>query len=191
MITHDWHNTAATSKTNFEGMEVPDWGRRRDTLEPAMPASFIFWPWFTGLVFLIGGLALARKRVAGAAGLEKLVAAGPVLYAVPLAVFAAEHLAGPQILMNVVPGWMPWRLFWAYFVGFALLCAAISIVLMRYVRLSGTLLGVMFFLFVVMIHAPRVAAHPSDRISWAVALRDLSFGEIGRASCRERVSPRV
>jgi uncharacterized membrane protein len=176
MITHDWHYSAVTSKSNFVGMGVVDWGRRRDTLEPAMPSSFIFWPWFTGLIFLIGGLALARKRVAQAAGLDKLVAAGPVLYAVPLAVFAAEHLAGPQILMNVVPEWMPWPLFWAYFVGFALLGAAISIVLMRYVTLAATLLGVMFFLFVLMIHAPRVAANPSDRISWAVALRDLSFG---------------
>jgi uncharacterized membrane protein len=34
----------------------------------------------------------------------------------------------------------------------------------------------MFFLFVLLVHAPRVAANPRDRISWAVVLRDLAFG---------------
>jgi uncharacterized membrane protein YphA (DoxX/SURF4 family) len=37
------------------------------------------------------------------------------------------------------------------------------------------LLGIMFVLFVLMIHLPNVAANPRDRILWAVALRDLSF----------------
>jgi len=146
-----------------------------------MFSPFIFWPWFGGLIFLIGGLLVCRLRVAQAPGIDKLVALGPVLYAVPLAVFGAEHLAGPRILMNVVPRWMPAHLFWAYFVGIALVCAAISIILTRYVTLSASLLGLMFFLFVLLIHAPRVVANPSDRIAWAVALRDLSFGGAGWA----------
>ena len=32
------------------------------------------------------------------------------------------------------------------------------------------------FLFVLLIHAPKVAANPSDRFAWAVVLRDLCFG---------------
>jgi uncharacterized membrane protein len=141
-----------------------------------MFSPFIFWPWFTGLIFLAGGLFVFRRRIADASGVEKIVASGPVLYAVPLAVFGAEHLSGPRILMRIVPDWIPAHLFWAYLVGIALLCAAVSIVAMRYVTLSGSLLGLMFFLFVLFIHAPRVAANPGDRISWAVALRDLAFG---------------
>jgi uncharacterized membrane protein len=101
---------------------------------------------------------------------------GPVFYAVPLAVFAAEHLAGAQFLMQLVPRWMPAPLFWAYFVGFALLCAAISILFDRRVRLSATLLGIMFFLFVLLLHIPNVFANPGNRILWTVALRDLAFG---------------
>jgi uncharacterized membrane protein len=141
-----------------------------------MFSQFIFWPWFAGLIFLIWGLLAFRRRIAEASGIDKVVALGPVLYAVPLAVFGAEHLAGAQFLMNLVPKWIPGHLFWAYFVGIALVCAAISIIVMRHVTLSASLLGLMFFLFVLLVHAPRVAANSGDRISWAVALRDLSFG---------------
>jgi uncharacterized membrane protein len=137
---------------------------------------FIFWPWFTGLAFMIGGLLLVRRKLVAAPGLDKLIVLGPVLYAIPLTVFAAEHLAGAQFLMQGVPNWMPARLFWAYFVGMALLAAAFSILFKRYVRLSGTLLGIMFFLFVLLIHVPRVFSSPHDRISWTVVLRDLAFG---------------
>lgn len=47
---------------------------------------------------------------------------------------------------------------------------------MKHVRLSATLLGMMFFLFVLLIHLPNAAARPGDRFLWAVALRDLAFG---------------
>ena len=46
---------------------------------------------------------------------------------------------------------MPWRLFWAYFVGFALLAAALSIATKIQVRWSGLLLGIMMFLFVALL----------------------------------------
>jgi len=138
-------------------------------------APFIFWPWFAGLVILIAGSFTRRREMANARGLDKLVAMGPVFMAAGIAVFGAEHLVGPRALMQLVPVWMPGRLFWAYFVGFALLAAAVSFVAMRYVRWSATLLGVMFILFVLMIHAPNVVANPRNRFLWTVALRELAF----------------
>ena len=141
-----------------------------------MFSRFLFWPWFAGLTLLAIGLFAVRRELAAARGLDKLVVLGRVFFAAPLAVFGAEHLAGAQFIVNIVPAWMPARLFWVYFVGLALLAAALSIVLMRYVRWSASLLALMFFLFVVMIHVPNVAANPGGRILWAVALRDLAFG---------------
>ena len=141
-----------------------------------MFTRFIFWPWFAGLVFLLAGLFLVRKSLAAARGLEKLAVLGRVFFAASLAVFAGEHLAGAQFLRELVPTWMPGRLFWAYLVGLALLAAAISIIFNRYIRWSGALLGVMFFLFVIMIHMPRVEANPNDRVAWTVVLRHFSFG---------------
>jgi hypothetical protein len=43
------------------------------------------------------------------------------------------------------------------------------------VRLSSTLLGLMFFLFVCMIYLPSLLAHLKNRFAWTFALRDLSF----------------
>jgi uncharacterized membrane protein len=70
---------------------------------------------------------------------------------------------------------MPARWFWAYFVGCALLAAATSLTVRKFVRLSSTLLGLMFFLFVCMIYLPSALRHPTHRFAWAYALRDLSF----------------
>lgn len=135
-----------------------------------------FWPCFAGLVILVIGLVAARKRLLAAAGVDKLVALGPTFFAASLGAFGAEHFVAAQFIVQAVPVWMPARLFWTYFVGTALIAASLSIVCMKYVRWSAASLAVMFFLFVLMIHMPRVAANPRDRISWAVMLRDLSFG---------------
>jgi len=136
----------------------------------------VFWPYFLGLALLAIGLPFILKYdVPQARGLDKLMPFGRLLYAVPLAAFAGEHFTIARLMAPGIPSWIPAHLFWIYFVGVALVAAALSIVLKKYARLSATLLGTMIFLFVVLLHIPRVAANPHDRISWAVALRDLSF----------------
>ena len=140
-----------------------------------MASRFIIAPCLTGIVILLVGLWSVKKHWAAAKGVNWLILIGPVCFAAPLALFGAEHIVSAQVIVEVVPRWMPWRFFWTYFVGLALIAAAVSIVLARLVRLSATLLSVMFFLFVAMVHAPRLLANPADRISWAVLLRDLSF----------------
>jgi uncharacterized membrane protein len=140
-----------------------------------MLSSTNFWMCFAGLIYLLAGVFVLRKEISAARGWDKLIALGCVFIAVPLAVFATEHYRGPRFIQNMVPPWMPAHLFWAYLVGFALLAAATSLTLRKCVRLSSTLLGLMFLLFVCMIHLPNALAHPNDRFAWAVALRDLSF----------------
>ena len=140
-----------------------------------MFSQFVFWPWFTGLIFLIVGLFASRRELSAVRGLDKLVALGRVFVACSLATFGAEHLAGARFVVNAVPAWMPARMFWTYFVGLSLIAAASSFVAMKFVRVSAALLALMFFLFVLMIHVPNVVANIKDRIVWAVALRDLAF----------------
>jgi uncharacterized membrane protein len=100
---------------------------------------------------------------------------GPAFVAAALAAFGAEHFVAARTIMQVVPSWMPGRLFWVYFVGIALLAAAASLAMARHVRLAATLLGVMFLLFVLLIHLPNVVANPEQRVLWTVLLRDLAF----------------
>ena len=99
------------------------------------------------LLFLIA-LWAAKPDIARAGGLDKIVASSDLCFAIPLAVFGAEHLSGAKFIMLAVPAYMPWRLFWAYFVGFALLASALSIATKIQARWSGLLFGIMMFLFV-------------------------------------------
>jgi len=145
------------------------------TLEVVMLSSTNFWMCFAGLTYLAAGVCVFRKKIIAARGWDKLIALGCVFLAVPLAVFAPEHFRGPEFVQNMVPRWMPARWFWAYFVGCALLAAATSLTVRKYVRLSSALLGLMFFLFVCMLYLPLVLAHPKSRFAWAYMLRDLSF----------------
>ena len=127
------------------------------------------------LLFLIAMWA-AKADIARAGGLDKVVALSNLCFAAPLAVFGALHLADARSLMTMVPSYMPWRLFWAYFFGFALLSASLSIATKIQVRWSGLLFGIAMFLFVGMLDIPGVAASPRDRIGWTLTLREMSFG---------------
>jgi uncharacterized membrane protein len=114
-----------------------------------------------------------------ARSLDKIVALSNLCLAVPLAVFGAEHLIDPPLVMNLVPPYMPWRMFWVYFVGWALVAAALSIATKTWMRWSGLLFGIMMFLFVAMIHLPGALALKNDRIIWTIVFREMSFGGAG------------
>jgi hypothetical protein len=136
---------------------------------------FVFWLWFAGLTFLIAGLVVVKKELITARGLDKLIALGSVFVAAPLATFGAEHFVDARDIMQLVRVWMPAHLFWTYFVGCALLSAATSLVAIKFVRLSATMLGVMFFLFVLMVDLPFAIAHPGNRLAWNFVLRESAF----------------
>src|SRR5262249_27864421 len=110
--------------------------------------------------------------------LDKIVALGNLCFAIPLAVFGAEHLSGPELLLPLVPMYMSWRLFWVYFIGCALIAASLSIATKTMVRWSGLLFGIMMFLFVAMIHFPGALAQ-HDRVLWVIVFREMSFGGAG------------
>jgi uncharacterized membrane protein len=126
------------------------------------------------LLFLIASWA-AKTDIAQARGLDKVVALSNLCFALPLAVFGALHLSAAQGLMTMVPAYMPWRLFWAYFVGVALIAASLSIATRIQVRWSGLLFGIMMVLFVAMLHVPRALASPQDRFAWTIVIREMSF----------------
>jgi uncharacterized membrane protein YphA (DoxX/SURF4 family) len=126
------------------------------------------------LLFLIASW-VAKTDIAQVRGLDKVVALSNLCFALPLAVFGALHLSAAQGLMAMVPAYMPWRLFWAYFVGVALVAASLSIATKIQVRWSGLLFGIMMVLFVAMLHVPRALASPQDRFAWTIVIREMSF----------------
>jgi uncharacterized membrane protein len=140
-----------------------------------MLSSANFWMEITGLIYLLAGVFILRKEIGAARGWDKLILLGSIFIAVSLAVFAPEHFRGPEFIRDMVPSYMPAKFFWPYFVGCALLAAAASLAAMKYVRLSSTLLGLMFFLFVCMLYLPSAFRHPQNRMGWTFVLRESSF----------------
>jgi uncharacterized membrane protein YphA (DoxX/SURF4 family) len=61
---------------------------------------------------------------------------------------------------------MPGRLFWAYFVGLAFFAAAVGILYKMMARPAATMLGVMFFLFVLLLHIPRIVGNSGNGNEW-------------------------
>jgi uncharacterized membrane protein len=128
-----------------------------------------------GVALLVAGLLLVRARFRTASGADRLLVLGPVFEAAPLAVFATEHFLAAQDLVPMVPSWLPAHLFWVYFVGAALLAAAISFIAWRCVRWSAALLALLFLIIVATIDLPNLSAEAGDRLFWTLTVRELAF----------------
>jgi len=129
-----------------------------------------------GVVIILVAIWAAKSDIARARGLDKVVALSNLCFAAPLAVFGALHLAAAPGLATMVPSYMPWKLFWAYFFGFALLAASLSISTKILVRWSGLLFGIAMFCFVAMMDLPGTLATPKYRFGWILTLREMLFG---------------
>ncbi len=142
----------------------------------AIPSQVI-WSYFAGgIVFAIGlAVMFLRGDWQKARGLDKLILFGPIFYAAPLAAFGTEHFTLTDDIASIVPAWIPWHEFWAYFVGACFIAAALSMVARIQARLAASLLALTFFLFVVLMDVPAWIQSPRDRIAMALVLRELSF----------------
>jgi uncharacterized membrane protein len=128
-----------------------------------------------GSAVLVAGLFLIRPRFAAASGAGRVLVLGPVFEAVALAIFAAEHFLAARDLSGIVPRWMPGALFWTYFVGAALLAAAISFIAGRYVRWSASLLAILFLIIVATVDLPNLPNHIHERLFWTLTVRETAF----------------
>ena len=142
----------------------------------AIPSE-VRWTYFAlGMVLAIGLVTIfLRGDWQKARGFDKLILFGPLFYAAPLAAFGTEHFTLATAVASIVPKWIPWHLFWAYFLGACFIAAALSLVTRIQPRLSASLLALTFFLFVVLMDLPAWAKNPRDRIGLALVLRELSF----------------
>jgi uncharacterized membrane protein len=91
---------------------------------------------------------------------------GRAFVAISLVVFGVQHFIYGGFVATLVPAFMPGRLFWAYFVGVAFVAAAAGIFTRMLARPAATMLGVMFFLFVLLLHIPRIIGKSSDGNEW-------------------------
>lgn len=121
-----------------------------------------------GAAYVLAGNLDANKDRSISAGnvSHRMQILGRILFAFSLPVFGVLHFVYHDYVAFVQPSWIPWHQFWGYFVGIAFFCAALSILFNVKARLTSMLLGIMFGIWVVILHAPRVVASPHKRSEW-------------------------
>src|SRR6516225_9588998 len=84
----------------------------------AIPGDVI---WSTVVAAAVLAIWLVATSLRGewsrARGLDKLILFGPPFYAAPLAAFGTEHFTLTAVIASIIPAWIPWHQFCAYFVG--------------------------------------------------------------------------
>ena len=128
-------------------------------------------------LLIVAGLVMVVRRGdwQQLRGLDKLIAFGPMFFAAPLGAFGTEHFTIAKEIASIVPKWMPWHLFWTYFVGVCFIAAAFAMVSGIQRRLAASLVALTFFLFVVLMDIPGWARHPENPFALALAIRQLAF----------------
>jgi hypothetical protein len=108
--------------------------------------SRVIWSYFAGgVVFAIGLVTIfLRGDWQKARGFDKLILFGPLFYAAPIAAFGTEHFTVTEAITSIIPDWISWHQFWAYFVGTCFIAAALSLVTKIQARLSASLLALTF-----------------------------------------------
>jgi len=95
-----------------------------------------------------------------------------LLLGASMIVYGVDHFLGLAFIANFVPSWAPFHRFWVVFFGVALIAGGIGIALNVLLRWGAFGLGLMFGIWVLTLHLPRVlglyeipAPHSADELS--------------------------
>lgn len=167
-----------------------------------LPVFYLLWALLLHPIFIaaapsVGTLLGLAEILALAAGGSMLIdssrpkwlkPAARIAFGLSALVFGLSHFVYADFTAKFVPGWIPAPLFWAYATGAAHAAAGLAILSGIRARLAATLLAVMCGSFVVLLHAPRVAAAATTRIEWTMLFVALSIA--GAALLIRRALPR-
>jgi uncharacterized membrane protein len=123
--------------------------------------------------FMLAGILTAERLLPSRweRVIQALIKIAPFLFAISLVAFGITHFLVLQFIAGLIPSWIPSRLFLAYFTGAALIAAGISIATKIMARWAAFLLGLMFLLWFLLLHLPRVmsAARSHNPNEWSSA----------------------
>ena len=100
---------------------------------------------------------------------------GRWLFALSMIVFGVQHFLYAAFIATLIPSWIPAHLFCVYFTGTGMIVVGLAIIVKVLGRLAATWLGIMFLLWVVVLHVPRAAAALHNGDEWNSAFVALAF----------------
>ena len=113
-------------------------------------------------------------------GRENLIATlakiGRCVFAFALIVFGIQHFMYAEFIDTLITSWIPGKLFWTYLTGVGMIAVALAIITGIYARFACLTLAAMFFLWVLVLHAPLVATHLNNGNQWSSLFVAMAMG---------------
>jgi len=147
----------------------------------AHPADEGMWLGFAeNLLLVTGGWTLFASLAARDARLAAMSAAGGVraarlLFGASLPVIGLSHFVYTGATVSMIPAWLPFHTGFAYLTGAGHIAAGAGILLGIAPRLAAALEASMVSCFVLLLHAPGVAAAPASRLQWTMLFVATAF----------------
>jgi len=98
-----------------------------------------------------------------------------ILFAFPWIVFGIQHFMYAEFVATLVPAFMPFKSFWVYLTGTAMIAAGISLIVDKLSALAALSLGSMLAGFIGLIHLFVVAGDPADVKLWTRPAQDVAL----------------
>lgn len=98
---------------------------------------------------------------------------GKWLFIMPFAAFGFLHFGPLEFSFPYIPTYLPFPAFWVYFTGVCLMSFTLSAIIKRLDGLAALLLGIMLFLFVILVHIPK--AMEGDFLQVIATFRDTAM----------------
>jgi uncharacterized membrane protein YphA (DoxX/SURF4 family) len=113
-----------------------------------------------GGAFVIAGCFSEKNENSLNRFLGKLIPFGAILFSITMISFGILHFLYANEVADYAPSWVPNRVFWIYLAGTGLIGSGVAIILKIKTGLAAALLGTMIFIWVIILHIPRVIVSP-------------------------------
>jgi len=90
----------------------------------------------------------------------KIIPYASIFFSITMICFGITHFMYAKFVVNLVPAWFPDHLFWTYFAAVALIGSGVFIILNIRMRIVALLLGIMIFVWFLVLHLPLAYKHP-------------------------------
>lgn len=104
-----------------------------------------------------------------------LARAGSFCFALYLVIAGIQHFIFAEFVSSLVPSWVPGNIYWVYLTGIALIAGGVGLVVKRTRYIAGNLVGIMIFIWFLILHLPRAIAADPSKNEWIAVVEALTF----------------